>query len=305
MVFVPIVNGLVDTYDASYAKRRESHRRIESIDLVLAMNTHPNHDDAPSLVALHVAYAMINIYTYIYISTATATATARVCESKSDERGVIVVSHRSSPTESSPMSPSAPSPSPSAPGAFGIAIALVFLVIELAKVALERACDTRAIEDLQRDIIERRRSLARELGDAADAAGVRKRMDALEDKMAALERARTPRARLALKCAHWLSAAKACAGAWACFTRGSVPVFTLPRRVVWPLGAWLSFPYGLEMEGGVVAVVPWTLVSAVGCERVARGVVGPVFGFCIDRVLAMRTRTRTRTRTRAAREKGA
>ena len=114
------------------------------------------------------------------------------------------------------MSPSAPSPSPSAPGAFGIAIVLVFLVIELAKVALERACDTRAIEDLQRDIIERRRSLARELGDAADAAGVRKRIDALEDKMAALERARTPRARWALKCAHWLSAAKACAGAWAC-----------------------------------------------------------------------------------------
>ena len=208
------------------------------------------------------------------------------------------------------------STSSSSSSTFGVCIALTFMTIELAKVALERAYDTRAIDDLQRDVVERRRSLARELASAnattsatttTDSAfassssdAVRRRMDVLDAKIAELERKRTPSARFALECAHWLSATKACAGAWACVSRGAAPVFTLPRALVWPLGAWLSFPYGMETEPGVVAVVPWTLVSAVGSERVARGVVEPVLGFCLEFV-ARRRRAR-KGRPRAAKE---
>jgi hypothetical protein len=77
-------------------RRKESINQFGVGVFWTAVNAHPNHDDATTTSALHVAYTMINIYsysyvyTYIYISTATATAR---------RRGVTTGRHHS-PTQS-------------------------------------------------------------------------------------------------------------------------------------------------------------------------------------------------------------
>jgi len=178
-----------------------------------------------------------------------------------------------------------------------------FVAIDVARRALAIVADTDAVLALQRDVRAREDALraamkslerSNECLNGKDARDERmtKMLLELEEKVRVLEGKRTNGRRAALRAQYWLAATKAALGAFACAFHGKDFVFAINERAVWPLGAWLSFPWRAGIAKGGVGVVPWVLLSAVASERFARGVLEPFARACARAMARGKTRGR-------------
>ena len=178
-----------------------------------------------------------------------------------------------------------------------------FVAIDVARRALAIVADTDAVLALQRDVRAREDALraamkslerSNECLNGKDARDERmtKMLLELEEKVRVLEGKRTNGRRAALRAQYWLAATKAALGAFACAFHGKDFVFAINERAVWPLGAWLSFPWRAGIAKGGVGVVPWVLLSAVASERFARGVLEPFARACARAIARGKTRGR-------------
>jgi hypothetical protein len=133
-----------------------------------------------------------------------------------------------------------------------LCIALVFLLIDALKFVFHEK--TGEIWSLQRRI----KTLNNTIGREAD----EKRKEELRKKEKELLTKRTPLMRKLMSFGHYLSWLKFLISSAFIKNFFGVPLFEVPRVLVWPLGRFLAFPHGNTFEFGQIAVIPWVCLSA-------------------------------------------
>ena len=144
-------------------------------------------------------------------------------------------------------------------------ISLVFLLIDALKFVLKEK--TGAVWRLQRRI----KTLNNTTGGPDDI----KRKEELRKKEKELLIKRTPMIRTLMSVGHYLSWLKLLISLVFIKVFFGVPLFEVPRAIVWPLGRFLAFPHGNTFEFGQIAVIPWVCLSSVCSVQLTNVLVGP------------------------------
>lgn len=144
-------------------------------------------------------------------------------------------------------------------------ISLVFLLIDALKFVLKEK--TGAVWRLQRRI----KTLNNTTGGPDDV----KRKEELRKKEKELLIKRTPMIRTLMSVGHYLSWLKLLISLVFIKVFFGVPLFEVPRAIVWPLGRFLAFPHGNTFEFGQIAVIPWVCLSSVCSVQLTNVLVGP------------------------------
>ena len=161
------------------------------------------------------------------------------------------------------------------------AILTAFFLLDAFKYAVSRAFDLEPVRRLQKEIARTRKSLAQREGSTTNGTTAdaeerwERRIARLEEKLAAVERRRSPRTRLMMRACHYASVVKATLGCVFVARNADAAMFTLPMECVWPLGTWLTFASTDDLYEGQVGAAAWAIVSATGSERFVRGALGP------------------------------
>ena len=97
-----------------------------------------------------------------------------------------------------------------------------------------------------------------------------------EEKRKELLIKRTPMIRTLMSAGHYLSWLKLLISLVFIKVFFGVPLFEVPRAIVWPLGRFLAFPHGNTFEFGQIAVIPWVCLSSVCSVQLTNVLVGPL-----------------------------
>ena len=168
-----------------------------------------------------------------------------------------------------------------------LCIALVFLLIDALKFVFHEK--TGEIWSLQRRI----KTLNNTIGREAD----EKRKEELRKKEKELLTKRTPLMRKLMSFGHYLSWLKFLISSAFIKNFFGVPLFEVPRVLVWPLGRFLAFPHGNTFEFGQIAVIPWVCLSSVCSVQLTNVLLGPFILMCCSSSLVVFGRRRRRDLT--------
>jgi len=145
-----------------------------------------------------------------------------------------------------------------------LCIALVFLLIDSLKFVLREK--TGALWRLQRRI----KTLNNTIGEEDET-----RKEELRRKEKELLSKRTPLMRKLMSFGHYLSWLKFLISSAFIKLFFGVPLFEVPRAIVWPMGRFLAFPHGNTFEFGQIAVIPWVCLSSVCSVQLTNVLLGP------------------------------
>ena len=168
-----------------------------------------------------------------------------------------------------------------------LCIALVFLLIDALKFVFHEK--TGEIWSLQRRI----KTLNNTIGREAD----EKRKEELRKKEKELLTKRTPLMRKLMSFGHYLSWLKFLISSAFIKNFFGVPLFEVPRVLVWPLGRFLAFPHGNTFEFGQIAVIAWVCLSSVCSVQLTNVLLGPFILMCCSSSLVVFGRRRRRDLT--------